>query len=225
MPITTQNNKNYVIFAPHIDDEIIGCWSFIKAKIVDSVYYFYDLDDDRKKEAKAAAFAFGYTAVFETSYPLSVPNDKTILLPNIRDAHPDHKQVNRNGKYAFPDHKKMFYSVDMNYKTTLLDDWEDKRDTLNKFFPSQSELFRDGKYYLFESIQDTDVSRYTKVSNSKVVIEIAPPLGNHVKKLLINDINSVSKDTIIALMNSKYAEYEYKLDFGDEVIYSGNFNN
>jgi hypothetical protein len=159
-------SKPYVIFAPHIDDEMIGCWSLLSSGLVDQVYYFNDLESHRVDEAIKLSVQYGFKAVF-VDYEHELRDwfniikqkiaGKILLLPSIKDQHPHHKIVNRWGK-AFPNEKK-YYSVDMNHKISVLRDYEreEKRAELDRFYPSQKMLWdRDAKYYLFESIQDSD---------------------------------------------------------------------
>jgi hypothetical protein len=149
-------NEKYVIFAPHVDDDVIGCYRFLKAGMVDTVYYFYELDAVRRAEALECAKMFNFKAIFVSTDTLIVDSDAIILAPNINDLHPHHNEVNRLAK-KFPN-KKKYYSVDMNVNFSVLDQktQDDKKDTLIKLFPSQAKLFENEKYYLFESIVDDD---------------------------------------------------------------------
>ena len=221
---TKQNSKPYIIFAPHVDDEMIGCWTLIRDKLVQTVYYFNDLDESRKEEAITASKAFDFEVNFDKDYP-KIDEDMILLVPNIRDAHPHHKIVNYRVRTLYPKNKKQYYSIDMNHKIMLLDDYTDKLDALLKYYPSQSVLLNDGKYFLFESIQDTDVSRYTLIKFRNLEIEIDE--FNEIKLMYFRN-NIVmfggNKTDIINFMNTEFASHRYKLKFSDEVIYSGNFN-
>lgn len=148
----------YVIFAPHIDDETIGCFRFIIDNLVESVYFFYECTDIRKQEAIALSKAFGFNCVFDCAEnPPTVPADKIILVPNCHDHHEHHRAVNKLAR-RYKNTLK-FYSVDMNVRKDILsfDVRNKKQSILNEFYPSQAKLLSDEKYHLFESIVDEDL--------------------------------------------------------------------
>ena len=183
-------DKPYVIFAPHVDDEMIGCWSILAEKLVDKVYYFYDLDPHRIDEAWGAADTFGFEPVFinyektDSEWNDCIREDikdKILLIPSIKDAHPDHKEVNAYGKRF--NVEKRFYSVDMNHKTELLSENSRfaKRGNLDVCYPSQKSLWAtDAKYYLFESIQRYDSRKTIWVSFQKEGIHQYPAAPDEV---------------------------------------------
>jgi hypothetical protein len=149
-------HERYVIFAPHVDDEVIGCYRFLNSHKVEAVYYFCELSVERRNEAVACANKYGFKPVFATTDTLIVDPDVIILAPNINDKHPQHNAINRLAK-KFPN-KKKYYSVDMNVKFDVLESSEqsDKKSSLLSLFPSQAALFADEKYFLFESLIDDD---------------------------------------------------------------------
>lgn len=151
-------NKPYVIFAPHIDDEVIGCFRFLLDNLVDTVYFFYECTDIRKQEAINLSKEFGFNCVFDCiiESPI-VPCDKIILVPNCRDHHEHHRAVNKLSR-CYKNTLK-FYSVDMNVRKDVLpfEVRYKKQSTLNTFYPSQASLLSDEKYHLFESIVDDDL--------------------------------------------------------------------
>lgn len=162
----------YSILAPHIDDEVIGCYRLLAAGQIESVCYFQELSEERIREGKACARRFGFRANFFTpDVPLhevvrimgELYVGHIILVPHIADQHPHHKQVNRGACGLKDVHLKdvqlRFYSVDMNVKCDVLDEEtrKAKHNALYELFPSQQPLFnQDSKYFLFESLLDTD---------------------------------------------------------------------
>ena len=150
--------SKYVIFAPHVDDEMIGCFNLINEGKIDAVYYFYDLTEDRIQEAENAAKLFGFEVImggFSKEFFMTSAKDVIILAPNIHDEHPHHKEVNRLAKQL--PNKKLYYSVDMNVKKEVLANYDTKRTALTSLYPSQKKLFeKDDKYHLFESILEDD---------------------------------------------------------------------
>lgn len=175
------NNKPYTIFAPHVDDEMIGCWTILEKKLVDKVYYFYDVTLARMNEAKRVAEKFDFEPVFVSSgneWDALIKEDvkgQILLIPSIKDLHTHHKVVSAYGK-TFRN-KKMFYSVDMNGDFEILDAETRNRKLINlvDFYPSQADLFNsDAKYHLFEGINEFDSRRTIWVSFQKEGIHKYP---------------------------------------------------
>lgn len=160
----------YTIFAPHVDDECIGCYSLLKQGFVREVYYFYELSDVRRAEAVKAADAFGFKPVFDTPVSRAVVNAEgtTLCVPSKHDAHPDHLRLRSQVLLcAPPDSSFLFYSIDMNTQTrTTLSakSVSDKRASLLMLYPSQSALFEsDDKYSLFEGLSSDETSYTTRL--------------------------------------------------------------
>lgn len=168
--------KPFVILAPHVDDEVIGCFQMLDARLVSHVVYFYEVDDVRKAEALACAERFGFEAVFDWDnfHTNELLSNQTLLVPNIADHHPDHKAVNRLAKQL--PNKKLYYSIDMNVQKTVLDNRarNEKMRALCNLFPSQSGIFSDQKFYLFESYVEDDSSKMIWVKFQKEGIHCYP---------------------------------------------------
>lgn len=147
-------SKPYVIFAPHPDDEIIGCWRLLQDGFVSHVYYFSELTAERRLEALTVSRNFGFIPIFVQNGShkdaLKVPSDSIILVPSVYDKHPDHAKVRSFGKTF--DNVVEFYSTDMNHKFDVLSfsDRYLKEKALKEYYPSQSKLFENEKYFLFE---------------------------------------------------------------------------
>jgi hypothetical protein len=188
--LATIRDRSCVILAPHVDDEVIGCFSLLAAKKVSHVVYFFDLDPKRIKEAHASASYFGFNPVVlgATSWgAMNSTNFETILVPNIKDLHPHHKAVNQIGRSGLlPGQKILFYSVDMNTELSVLDQpkAERKLEALNTLFPSQKRLWlRDDKYWLFESIQQSDLEKTITIKTSFEGIHAYPDAPKEVAYL------------------------------------------
>ena len=151
-----------LIIAPHIDDELIGCYPVLRdAKAEDNditVAWFYELTPERTAEGRALAGHMGFKVLgcdINDSYSPAnarVPYDR-IYVPSRKDSHTDHKSL--NAKYrSVATH---FYSVDMvNARVLSSKDQADKKHLL-RFYKSQSSLWEnDARYYLFDSISETD---------------------------------------------------------------------
>jgi LmbE family N-acetylglucosaminyl deacetylase len=164
-----------LILAPHVDDEVIGCWSVLNDDNRDiTVLYCFELTPTRVAEAKHAASQFGFLPLFhlDTILPCHVGDPgyeyTEIYVPSRRDWHADHQSVNRQWRSK----ATHFYSVDMAHGV-LLPDSEKKRYALDALYPSQWTLWNhDDKYWLFEDIQGYDYDKYRciKVGQAKVTV-------------------------------------------------------
>ena len=176
----TTQAKNNVIFAPHIDDEMIGCWRLLNEKSVSRVYYFNDLTAQRRCEAIDVGQYYDFEPIFV--FPNTVIElewEDILWLPNIKDAHPHHKAVNYRGK-KYPN-RKSYYSIDMNVEFDVLTETEQikKREALS-MYPSQSKLLEsDDKYWLFESKLARDWSVASKYDLGDVTIWITGGFFSH----------------------------------------------
>lgn len=161
-------SRRNIILAPHVDDEVIGCYSYLAAGVISDVVYFNDLTDERKIEAESSAHRFGFKAAFSSHEswwaPVNIEPEDTIFAPMIQDEHPDHKSLNVSARKIARDRKCKikFYSVDMNVpqlRTTLPRELAlEKKAALQSLFPSQATLLENEKYHLFQCIADTDVA-------------------------------------------------------------------
>lgn len=155
----------YIIFAPHIDDETIGCFTYLKNNLIKSIYYFFDITDERKKEAYTLRDKLNsnYNIYFTNINELLIlDKEDIILVPNINDTHPQHKLVNLYAKKNYKN-TKLFYSIDMNVRKNVLDEKlrKEKKDLLEIFSSQHKLLNSDEKYFLFESVLTTDnIERY-----------------------------------------------------------------
>lgn len=153
-----------IILAPHLDDEIIGCFSVLDT--IDTIIYFHDdyrgdfidsvcntlthqlhLPDGKIKYVRFDTIKMlGYIS----------NSDDTIYIPSKYDYHPLHRKVRKVG-LALPG-KKMFYSIEMN--TPWLEEEEEptaKRQLFIKMYPGEVKtLEKNDKYFLFKSIKPYD---------------------------------------------------------------------
>lgn len=159
-------NKDITIFAPHPDDELIGCFSVLRARKVKRVVFFNELSNERKQEAATAGNKYGFIADFK-GYNFRLKNLTNILyVPTRDDNHPHHKTASQFAK-SIGGVDKQYYSVDLDKKCSLLPEKlrKEKKNALDYCYPSQKDLWdKNAKYYLFERITPKDHSIFASVT-------------------------------------------------------------
>lgn len=155
-----------IVFSPHVDDEVIGCFQALDRGLITDVVYFHDVTPERKIEALKTAEMFGFKPhFFEDFFGLpkdleKLGPDDTIFCPTIRDSHAEHAQVSIMARNYHRDTgcQLMFYTVDMDsFQEPLLPKIRaKKKSVLQELFPSQSVLLTNEKYHLFEGYSEQD---------------------------------------------------------------------
>ena len=160
-----------LILAPHIDDEIIGCYKYI-INAVDTcidICYFYDITKERRLSGDKLrnkvlhidqTLYNGYDFKLDSNFIKYIVNkyDRILCPDPIFESHPDHKEIGNVGQYIYKnfqdENQIIFYSVNMTapyIKKLNVDDQNDKRLWLNELYPDQASLWEnDYKYFLFE---------------------------------------------------------------------------
>ncbi len=197
--------KKYSIIAPHIDDETIGCFTLLNAGQINKVYYVFETDQERLKEADKAShyFDFKYEILPICDFN-KIPKDEFLLVPNIKDLHIHHKMVNISAKMLSND--KLYYSVDMNTLKKPFKLWQNKRDILYHLYRSQYNYFdQNTQCYLFENIVESDclltVSIPIKINNFEIILTMVDSV----------DFDNIKIENIKSLL-----EREYKIDISPE---------
>ena len=140
--------KRY-IFAPHLDDEIIGCYSILEQ--IDLIIYF--TKDDR---CKSIINNNKYIHKSDFDFNTIDIND-TIYLPCQYDYHPLHKHIRLKGLRLKCN--KNFYSVDMNVPWLKEEQYPDKKaNYLKEIYPTVD--MKNDKYTLFKGIIENDIIEY-----------------------------------------------------------------
>jgi hypothetical protein len=133
-----------IVLAPHLDDEVIGCYSVLGS--IDQIYYF---TTDHREACIAGDPRYARWSTVEAA---GIRASDVVYIPSSFDWHPMHRKVNRVG-LALPGSKR-FYSVEMN--TPWLEeepDWQGKKAMLERCYPGEPLL---EKWWRFRSIQSFD---------------------------------------------------------------------
>ena len=151
--------RNTVIVAPHVDDELIGCFDILST-IANNVFIIYGETPDmiRKEEALALKAKFlNVKAQYFSSQsvpPIFLNPRATLYFPDpYFETHPKHRSWGAIGESLLRNGLEViFYSVQMNAPYIYeVEHWLKKKELLDKIYPSQSDLWKsDAKYYLFE---------------------------------------------------------------------------
>jgi hypothetical protein len=159
-----------LIIAPHIDDELIGCYSVLanSPKHSVTILFRYELTEERKRESGNLKNFFPSVAVlvYATDQDLAdrfsylIEEADEVYVPSRRDGHADHRKVNAQ----YRKHATHFYSVDMEGGAYIGDEASKKKHhCLNMCYPSQKSLWEtNAKYYLFEAISKIDYQELVK---------------------------------------------------------------
>jgi hypothetical protein len=142
------------ILAPHLDDEVIGCFHVLDT--IDRIFYF--TDDYRVDAIKADP---RYSKWEADSVGRIVAGD-TVFVPSRFDLHPLHHLVRRIG-LLLPA-RLMYYSVEMN--TPWLEEElrpREKEALFRELYPRERERLVDHKYWLFRSVQPFDEITWASV--------------------------------------------------------------
>lgn len=155
-----------IIMAPHVDDEVIGCFSLLDR--VSCVIYTKAMSRQREIEAIRLAQFKGWDCKFSTHTLAEqklmeiltdhVPNPLVLAPDPHWELHPSHKELGGVINTCCQGAGIRFgtYSTNMNvpYLQELgIAERKEKMNMLNDRFPSQSDMWKyDHKYFLFEGI-------------------------------------------------------------------------
>ena len=165
-------NRDVVIFAPHCDDELIGCYEVFtskKFKRIEIVYTTY-MNNQRRSESNRLKNEGKEIFNKEIDVKYLIEDDKSYIIemndiinivkkgciaffPTRQDKHPDHVEISSLGEILTRKRiPVVFYSTRMNVPWIhKVKNPQTKRYLLNRFYPSQKSLWNsDFKYFLFE---------------------------------------------------------------------------
>lgn len=201
------------ILAPHIDDELIGCYPVLKnfkhvpgASL--TIFWFYETTKPRLFEGQFLINYFGanccVSAFDLAETELKTGNYTEVYVPSRRDSHVHHRNVN----CAFRGYATHFYSVDMVGSSPLTkDEQADKLYLLNSFYPSQKELWEgNAKYYLFDSIKPApDFEEYQVCYGQRYSLTVLTKYLDkvlqwmHVLEKQLNEADAKAFDKIVSM--------------------------
>ena len=144
-----------IIWAPHPDDEIIGCYEVL-IRDRPAIIYSGDLDNKRREEALKLRehVEIGPQLFLMTVPPSLMQKGNTFYFPDpIHETHPNHRATGMVGEQlARAGYDVVFYNTIMNAPYIHESpDSKAKEDLLNKVYPSQKSLWEwEKKYVLFE---------------------------------------------------------------------------
>lgn len=219
-----------IVFSPHVDDEVIGCFLALNRGIITDVVYFYDLTDDRKVEAIKSSERFGFRAHFcltdwgmpylNSELEVTLSDKDTIFCPTVRDTHNEHALVNKYARQI-----KSRYGVDLVFYTVDMESFQvplspenraEKKAALAELFPTQSFLLQNEKYHLFEGYSEKDhveSVRFNKGDVKVVMKGYNPP----------SDIDAPKKDELdVDYLNRLIANHYNRMSVNHIAIYRGN---
>jgi len=134
----------YSVIAPHIDDEFIGCFTLLKNKKIEKVYYLHAESEERKKEAENCSKIFQFEPIF--SKPIIIDDSCKYLIPTRKDMHPDHIIANRQFLKEIKNKEQIvFYSTRMNVEWVQRlsdEDRKRKKKLFLELFPSQKNFLQ-----------------------------------------------------------------------------------
>ena len=142
--------KEYVIIAPHADDEIIGCYELLKKGLSKHVFFG---SEKAREEAVISSELFGFSIHLFDEMPTS--SSWIYVFPDpTYELHPDHRSYGSFGedilrKYGY---EVLFYSTNMNAPYIHeIPQPELKRRDLERCYSKKNSLWLyDHKYFLFE---------------------------------------------------------------------------
>jgi len=158
-----------VIFAPHLDDEIIGCFSILNE--VDLIVYF--CHDYREAEARRRDSRYVRFEEWEKLRPSGGRLD--LYIPSQFDYHPLHRKVRGIGLNTAAD-QYWFYSVEMNVPWLEEEaNPEIKRMSFEADYPGEvATINKSDKYFLFKSIKPFDEYIWASVKFQRPMLHCWP---------------------------------------------------
>lgn len=147
-----------VIFAPHADDELIGCYEIIRTGDPCMVIFTTKVSRERHNETYKLCNYFQNIVVrykeLQNGFEVDSSFEEFYFPDPFNELHPEHKLLGLEGYRAWKETNLnvIFYSTNMNvsYLHELSDETKNSKEAaLNSIYPSQSDLWKYEKKYVF----------------------------------------------------------------------------
>lgn len=168
-----------IVLAPHLDDEIIGCYSIWKE--IDLVLYVQQ--DYRERCIADPPFSKPMYRHCSLDEIQGIATTGTLYIPSQYDYHPLHREVRARAIGLAC--KKMFYSVEMNVPWLEVEEAPDqKRRLFERTYPGEiPTITKNDKYFLFKSIKPFDELIWASVRFTRPMIHCWPGAPEQVSHL------------------------------------------
>ncbi len=141
----------FIIIAPHADDEIIGCWELLHAKRVRMVVF---PTEAIRQEALSTTLLFEHQVALYSDLQFTASDVIYMFPDHTYELHPEHRKYGAMGENLLREGLSniCFYSTNMNAPYIhVVQDPVAKLTALNYLYPNKKSLWEyDHKYYLFE---------------------------------------------------------------------------
>lgn len=153
-------NGDIIIVAPHIDDEMIGCFSILCNQEIEPIIIYTSIcNEERKQEALLLKKYLPNVKIqmFTKHIPSQFmsPLNSFYFPDPCFETHPEHRRVGMIGEEILRDKickEVIFYSTNMSAPYIHeISNANYKKNMLNKIYKSQKSLWEyENKYFLFE---------------------------------------------------------------------------
>ncbi len=146
-------NKSALIFAPHADDEIIGCFEVL-SKVPGALVVFPE--SKQIIESYQAQSYFQYSAMLLKDIGFLDLHKYQIFVPDpYFEYHPQHREIGAlSYQFRAKGYEVFLYTTNMNapyIRELSVDSMKAKRESLNICYSDKTSLWQfDHKYFLFE---------------------------------------------------------------------------
>lgn len=157
--------RKHIIFAPHGDDEIIGCYEILCRQEVKHVVFPIN-NQAAVKEAQNSSRIFGFTTQLCKDVEelwrfggMAAELGGLVFLPDpVYEYHPEHKKWGGLGRFL--GNNVVYYTTNMNAPYMHEARYpKEKKDALDVCYPDKKSLWEyDHKYFLFEGHSTWNIS-------------------------------------------------------------------
>ena len=149
------SERKFIIVAPHADDEVIGCFTLLRANAVDTIVFGTEgVMKEFNIAILKADIRFDVKCNYLDNYPFVASINKVFLFPDpTYETHPEHRRIGMLGEEILrAGGNVVFYTVNMSapYIFEVVEPLI-KRKCLDSLYPNKKSLWEyDHRYFLFE---------------------------------------------------------------------------